>query len=139
MVLCNSFTDTSVFRKMPPTAMFKMMPAFLLKRLLLSHYPKGEVENEIANSIDFVVEQLDSLTQSEIASRLTLNTMKNHVEPQNISNQGIHITVMDVLDICAISTKVREEVYKFYPDAKLAHLKSGGNFPYLSRVDECNM
>ena len=27
-------------------------------------------------------------------------------------------------------------MYKCYPDAKRAHLKSGGNFPYLSRTDE---
>ena len=26
-----------------------------------------------------------------------------------------------------------------YPDAKRAHLKDGGNFPYLSRSDEVNI
>ena len=34
---------------------------------------------------------------------------------------------------------VRDETYKFYPNAKLAHLKTGGNFPYLSRTEEINM
>ena len=34
---------------------------------------------------------------------------------------------------------VRDEMYKSYPSAKLAHLKSGGNFPYLSRSEEINM
>lgn len=29
-------------------------------------------------------------------------------------------------------------MYKCYPEAKRAHLKSGGNFPYLSRADEVN-
>ena len=30
-------------------------------------------------------------------------------------------------------------MYKCYPNAKRAHLKSGGNFPYLSRPDEVNL
>lgn len=43
------------------------------------------------------------------------------------------------MDEVAIPDKVREEVYKFYPDAKVAQLKTGGNFPYISRADEVNM
>ena len=35
--------------------------------------------------------------------------------------------------------EVRDVIYKSYPGAKLAHLKSGGNFPYLSRTEEINM
>lgn len=46
---------------------------------------------------------------------------------------------MDVWDESALSSHVRESVYKSYPHAKLAHLKSGGNFPYLSRSDEVNL
>ena len=30
-------------------------------------------------------------------------------------------------------------MYKCYPDAKRAHLKSGGNFPYLSRSTEVDL
>lgn len=44
-----------------------------------------------------------------------------------------------VFDHCALSQNVREELYKLYPNAKRAHLKSGGNFPYLSRAEEVNM
>lgn len=46
---------------------------------------------------------------------------------------------MDVWDESALSSKVREDLYKSYPHAKLAHLKSGGNFPYLCRSDEVNL
>ena len=44
-----------------------------------------------------------------------------------------------VFDKCAISERVKQELYKMYPTAKRAHLKTGGNFPYLSRPDEVNM
>jgi hypothetical protein len=39
----------------------------------------------------------------------------------------------------AITEGVQEEMCKCYPEAKLAHVKNGGNFPYLSRDQEVNM
>lgn len=46
---------------------------------------------------------------------------------------------MDVFDDYALGSPIKEKIYKEYPEAKLAHLKSGGNFPYLSRSDEVNL
>ena len=47
--------------------------------------------------------------------------------------------LLQVNDECTLSQSVKEEMYKCYPDAKRAHLKDGGNFPYLSRSDEVNI
>jgi maspardin len=44
-----------------------------------------------------------------------------------------------VFDESALSQRCKEEMYKCYPNAKRAHLKSGGNFPYLSRSGEVNL
>lgn len=82
--------------------------------------------------------QLDSLTQQDLASRLTLNCVNSYVEPHKLHYVQA-VTIVDVFDEYALSSPVREEIYKFYPHAKLAHLKSGGNFPYLSRSDEINL
>lgn len=82
--------------------------------------------------------QLDSLTQQDLASRLTLNCVNCSVEPHKLQYIQ-HVTIIDVFDEYALSSPVREEIYKFYPHAKLAHLKSGGNFPYLSRSDDINL
>ena len=49
------------------------------------------------------------------------------------------VTIIDVWDKCALNQDVRDELYKCYPSAKLAHLKTGGNFPFLSRPEEVNM
>lgn len=49
------------------------------------------------------------------------------------------VTLMDVFDDYALGSPIKENIYKEYPDAKLAQLKSGGNFPYLSRSDEVNL
>jgi maspardin len=66
-----------------------------------------------------------------------MNCVNCYVEPQKL--HGLAVTILDVFDDYALSNAVREEMYKCYPSAKLAHLKSGGNFPYLSRSDEVNL
>ena len=47
--------------------------------------------------------------------------------------------MMQVNDDSALSQSAKDTLYKSYPDARRAHLKSGGNFPYLSRSDEVNL
>lgn len=46
---------------------------------------------------------------------------------------------LQVFDDCALSGSVKDEMYKCYPEARRAHLKSGGNFPYLSRSADVNV
>nr|CAD7441793.1 unnamed protein product [Timema bartmani] len=137
LILCNTFTDTSVFSYSESAVVFWMLPSLVLKKMVMGNFTSGKVDPRIADSIDFMVERLESLTQQELASRLTLNCMTCYVEPQKI--MSLPITIMDVFDEYALSNPVREEMYKCYPTAKLAHLKSGGNFPYLSRSDQVNL
>lgn len=81
--------------------------------------------------------KLESLSQQDLASRLTINCIPNSVDTNKLSE--IPVTISDVFDEYALSPTDREVVYRFYPQAKLAHLKSGGNFPFLSRTDEINL
>lgn len=137
LFLCNSFCDTSVFQYSDSAFVFWMTPALLLKKMIMGNFPKSSRDPEIVRSIDFMVEKLDGLNQQELASRLTLNCTNSYIEPQKL--RSISTTIMDVFDECALSQRVREDLYKCYPEAKLAHLKGGGNFPYLSRSDEVNL
>lgn len=137
LVLCNTFTDTTVFSYSDSAALFWILPSLVLKKMVMGNFTAFRVDSRIADSIDFMVERLESLSQKELASRLTMNCVSCYVEPQKLS--GLCITILDVFDDYALSNAVREEMYKCYPSAKLAHLKSGGNFPYLSRSDEVNL
>ncbi|KAK7492553.1 hypothetical protein BaRGS_00016219 [Batillaria attramentaria] len=137
LILCNTFYDTAIFQQTNSATTFWMMPALFLKKMVMGNFDKGLVDPDIADSIDFLVERLDSLSQQELASRLTLNCMNCYVEPQKL--RDVDITIMDVFDDCALSGIVREEMYKCYPEARRAHLKSGGNFPYLSRSADVNL
>lgn len=137
LVLCNSFTDTTVFQQTNSVNVYWMLPGFVLKKMIMDNFQNSQVEPDVADGIDFMVERLDSLGRAEIASRLTLNCTDSYVEPQKL--REIPITILDVFDACAISDEVKEEVYKCYPEAKRAHLKNGGNFPYLCRSAEVNL
>uniref|UniRef100_A0A1B6GIW3 Maspardin n=1 Tax=Cuerna arida TaxID=1464854 RepID=A0A1B6GIW3_9HEMI len=138
LILCNAFVDTSVFNYDDSAAVFWMLPSLLLKKMVMGNFTAEHADPRIIESVDFMVERLDSLTQQDLASRLTLNCVYSYVEPQKLSYIE-SVTIIDVFDEYALSSPVREEIYKFYPNAKLAHLKSGGNFPYLSRSDEINL
>lgn len=137
LILCNSFYETSIFQQTNSAPTFWMMPALFLKKMVMGNFDRTLMDPEIADSIDFLVETLDNLSQQELASRLTLNCMNCYVEPQKLA--GVEITILDVFDDCALSQEVREEMYKCYPNARRAHMKTGGNFPYLSKSLEVNI
>eukprot|EP00047_Mylnosiga_fluctuans_P019143 m.79289 g.79289 ORF g.79289 m.79289 type:complete len:341 (-) comp7998_c0_seq1:435-1457(-) len=139
LILNNAFTDTAAFTSIPSPTTLRLMPAFMLKRLVLGSYPQNVLEANIANSVDFMVERLDLLTRGELASRLVLNVADGYVEPQHIAAQNIKVMLIDALDHSAITQSVREELYKCYPQGRIAELKDGGNFPYLSRPDQVNL
>ena len=49
------------------------------------------------------------------------------------------VSMTQVFDEAALSMTVSEEMEKCFPEARFAHLKSGGNFPFLSRAAEVNV
>ena len=55
------------------------------------------------------------------------------------NKQILFLISFKVFDEAALSTTVAEEMEKCFPEARFAHLKSGGNFPFLSRADEVNV
>jgi len=139
LILCNTFCDTQYYVDNHPfVGIFSWTPDFILKRVLLQNFPDYDVEGEIANSIDFMVEQLETVSQEDLASRLVLNCTLGPLVAQDIPHDS-KITIIDCLDDIALPERVREEVYKFFPNARQALLKTGGNFPYLSRPDEINL
>jgi maspardin len=143
LILCNSFSDTSAFNQTESANLFWMMPAAFLRSVIRPPAPRYPVPgpksdiSEITDSILFVSELTDRLTQAELASRLTVKCTNSYVEPHRL--QSLPVTIMDVFDWSDVSQRVREDLYKMYPNCRRAHLKTGGNYPYLSRPDEVNM
>lgn len=76
------------------------MPEFMLKRFVLQALPTKAVAPTIADSIDFMVEQIESMTQPELASRLTLNCSTfPDFDPAHLPIDKSKITIIDVIQM----------------------------------------
>ncbi|KAH9606700.1 hypothetical protein KSS87_003645 [Heliosperma pusillum] len=138
LVLSNTFLDTRSFAAgMPWAPVLSWSPSFLVKRYVLTGIQDGPHEPFIADSVDFVVSQVDALSRDDLASRLTLTVESASVAPLLLPDGSI--TIMDTNDYCAIPQHLKDEVGERYPGARRADLKSGGDFPFLSRPDEVNL
>ncbi|KAG9445418.1 hypothetical protein H6P81_016758 [Aristolochia fimbriata] len=138
LVLSNSFLDTQTFAAaMPWSPIVSWTPSFLLKRYVLTGIPKGPHEPLIADSVDFVVSQVEKISQEDLASRLTLNVDSASIGPLLLSDSSI--TIMDTNDYCAIPQELKDQLSERYAGARRALLKTGGDFPFLSRPDEVNL
>ncbi|CAN6438633.1 unnamed protein product [Victoria cruziana] len=138
LVLSNAFLETRCFAAaMRWSSLVNWIPTFLLKRHILMGIHDGPHEPFIADSVDFVVCQLETLSREDLASRLTLNTAAASVGRLQLSDSCI--TIMDTNDYCAIPQQLKDQVGDRYPGARRAFLKTGGDFPFLSRPDEVNL
>lgn len=138
LLLSNTYVDNHTFQaSMSWSALISWTPEFVLKRYVLTGIRDGPQEPAIADSIDFVVSQLETLSRDELASRLTLNTLPATVGQLGLADSSI--TIMDTNDYCAVPTFLKDQVGSRYPGARRALLKSGGDFPFLSRADEVNL
>jgi len=123
----------------PLSGVFKFLPEFILKKYVLSFFPLKELEANIADTLDFMVERVETLKQKTLASRVTLNSTAGPLEINNFPLDSQKISIIDVLDESFIPESIREDLYKVFPEAKQARLKCGGDFPFVSVSDEVNM
>ena len=82
------------------------MPNAMLKSMVMSGLAEsdGNMDSPIANACEFMEERLESLSQAELASRLTLNCTPSFVQPQLVND--LPVTIIDVWDNCALSQQV---------------------------------
>lgn len=138
LVLSNTFLETRPFAdKMPWSSLINWTPCFMLKRYILTGIQDGPHEPFIADSVDFVVNQIETLSREDLASRFTLNTTIASIGRLLLPDSAI--TVMDTNDYCAIPQILKDQLGERYPGARRAFLKTGGDFPFLSRADEVNL
>jgi len=98
------------------------------------------MDTEITDSIDFIVQLIEEVPQAELASRLTIISSDDPLSPPDPNLfETSNMTIIDVLDDNSFPDRMREEVYKFFPEAKIALLKKGAPFPFISHADDFNL
>lgn len=140
LILCNSFVSTQYFEETAPfSGIFSWMPLFVLQRHVMSRLPQHKVDPPIAKSIDFAVQQMETLSQSDLCSQLSLNCNSSSYSPSQLKLRSSNITIIRVLDDVTIPNSVLDELERAFSDAKIALMKQGGNFPYLAYYEEFNL
>jgi len=145
LALTNSLCDTSLFKKntLWYNWSWSVMPGFVLKKYVLDSFPRHTSEEAISNSVLFQVYQLEQMSSEEIHSRLSLNCIEGlSVQLRKRGALGLNdrkISFIDSQDVVQLPKQLTQQIYAVYPNAKKAFLKSGGDFPYISRYDQVNM
>ncbi|MBA0644665.1 hypothetical protein Goklo_028795 [Gossypium klotzschianum] len=138
LILSNTFLETSSFSgAMRWAPIVGWAPSFLLKRYILTGIHDGPQEPFIADSVDFVVSQVETLSRDDLASRLAFTVDNASVGPLLLSDS--FITIMDTNDYSSIPQELKDQLGERYPAARRAYLKTGGDFPFLSLPDEVNL
>jgi len=101
LVLCNTFTDTAIFRYNDEAASLWLLPPPVLRKMILSGLEVGVRDAEMAEAAEFVLERLNTLDHSDMASRLTLSSAPGYVTPQHIND--LPVTIIDVFDGCSLT------------------------------------
>eukprot|EP00281_Chroomonas_sp_CCMP1168_P016878 CAMPEP_0206218634 /NCGR_PEP_ID=MMETSP0047_2-20121206/3901_1 /ASSEMBLY_ACC=CAM_ASM_000192 /TAXON_ID=195065 /ORGANISM="Chroomonas mesostigmatica_cf, Strain CCMP1168" /LENGTH=127 /DNA_ID=CAMNT_0053641145 /DNA_START=68 /DNA_END=447 /DNA_ORIENTATION=- len=119
------------------TPMYQFMPGAVLKNLILASFTDVPSSQAVSEAIDFVIEQLETISQGELSSRLTLNSTPLDCSGMKLSDE--QVTIIDSLDKTARPPSLKEELYRRYTGAKQAHVRVGGDFPFLSASEEVNL
>lgn len=138
LVLTNTFCSTEFFVQNNHRALFySWMPAFLIRKQMLDNFPQGLLDADIADSVDFVAQEMENLSRDELASRMILNCTQAEIGKLDLPSDKI--TIMDSMDNVAVPGELRDALADRYQGARLAPLRSGGNFPFLAKPDEVNL
>ena len=137
LVLCNGYMDTTAFAG---TALWcgslYWMPEFAVKAVMLQGLPQSTLSPE---AVDFVVEEMSSLNAGEVASRLTLVHTPHTVDRLAVIDQSRVTLIFPTEDVQLLPDISRDRLLSALPQAKVAWLKEGGDFPHLSTPDQVNL
>jgi len=137
LAVCNAFADTQPFQQNSTIVkMFRFAPEFALKKFLLDSFPEKTEDPEI---VDFMVEQMETLTRADVGSRLTLNCINYPVPDfsQNFSED--RMSFIDTHDDVVLPDSMRQRLYARFKNVRIGQLKNAGDFPMLSCPSEMNM
>ncbi|EDO07878.1 Alpha/beta hydrolase family protein [Babesia bovis T2Bo] len=148
IVLCNSYRRTDAFSSSPELRglygrLFSVLPHAILRNLFVdsyicpvsnSHRNKVPVVEQLAR--EFMSSELDQLTAGDLGSRISLQLSTDYVD--DFGNR--HLACDKILIIETNNNNIPEDLNEdmrvAYSEAKIAHMKGGGDFPYLTKPEE---
>ncbi|GJD09698.1 Maspardin [Galdieria sulphuraria] len=144
LILTHSFSDSSGIRATFPvsSSVIPWLPEFLLRKFLLERLPKGRMERRVAAATEFVISKIKLCDSEQLASRLSLTTLSEKLDTVSLQYFNERVTILSTLDWIAgssLAKQLHKELCEQFSHARIALMKDGGDFPYLSRSDELNV
>jgi len=144
LVLTHSFCDTSAVRATFPvsSSVIPWLPEFVLRKFLLERLPKGRMERRVAAATEFVISHIRRCESEQLASRLVLTTVSEKVDKAALQYFSGRVTILSTLDWAtgsSLAKQLHKELCEQFSQSRIALMKDGGDFPYLSRSEEVNI
>ncbi|GJQ09440.1 hypothetical protein GpartN1_g1231.t1 [Galdieria partita] len=144
LVLTHSFSETSRIRATFPVSpsVIPWLPEFFLRKFLLERLPKGRMERRVAAATEFVISKIKLCDSEQLSSRLSLSTVPEKLDSASLQYFNGRVTILSSLDWItgsSLAKQLHKDLCDQFPQARIALMKDGGDFPYLSRSDELNV
>ncbi|KAF1781335.1 Alpha/Beta hydrolase fold [Phytophthora cactorum] len=120
LAMTQGFCDTRAYgANAPCIKMLPYMPDFYVRKYILERFPKPIPHMDTQNqAIEYMMDQLGTLSQQEIASRLTLNSLSCDPEGWKIFLPDDKITLIDSYEDTSLPTSLKDQIGCRYPGAK---------------------
>lgn len=139
MVLCNAFASTHPFADKAGAlaSVVHFTPTPILRKVVLDSFPEGPMTLMTKQAIDFVAGQVSEISGTDLAGRLSLNSTASSAGAVRLD--PARITLVESSGETMVPEELRRELRRRYADSRVAELKSGGDFPFLSCPDEVSL
>eukprot|EP00190_Bangiopsis_sp_CCMP1999_P004188 CAMPEP_0198734648 /NCGR_PEP_ID=MMETSP1475-20131203/54173_1 /TAXON_ID= ORGANISM="Unidentified sp., Strain CCMP1999" /NCGR_SAMPLE_ID=MMETSP1475 /ASSEMBLY_ACC=CAM_ASM_001111 /LENGTH=542 /DNA_ID=CAMNT_0044498161 /DNA_START=121 /DNA_END=1746 /DNA_ORIENTATION=- len=140
LALTHAYLRTEKIRKTLPhgAVLIRWLPDFAIRRSMLELLPNGRVELNVALAIEFIIARIQETSRELLASRLALMCSSEVVK--TLKKADYHMTIVDALDRDNRGNEeASREIAEVFPRARVASIKHGGEFVYLSHADEVNV
>ncbi|KAJ8903906.1 hypothetical protein NDN08_000437 [Rhodosorus marinus] len=140
LVLTHSYANTSkVFtplRQGPNT--LRWMPDFVIRKATQSLLPTGRAELHVAMAVEFILARIEETEHTKLAGRLAL--MRSSESVKSLKLPDSRITIIDAVNWGnAKGEEASNDLVEMFPRARIAYVKTQGEFIYLSDPDEVNV
>lgn len=111
-------------------------PTFLLKKHVCSELPSGRLPANVAGSIDFAAEQIDTLSGEQLSSQLVFKF--SPAVPMSALFRSDEVLVIESTGCTPVARPLSclDEIVHTYPDSKVVRAENAGPYPYLSIPNE---
>lgn len=108
----------------------------MLKKHIYSELPSGRLPANVSNSIDFAIDQVETLSGDQLSSQLVFKFNSSTQMPALFKSD--EVLVIESTGCTPVSRPLSclDEIVHTYPDSKVVRAEGAGPFPYLSIPNE---